>query len=257
VSLWYSIEIMSRWKKEEIEITDRAKYSREWAETAGGIAYKEKHKEYAKEWRKRNPEKKKAIQQRSLYNARLKVLKYYSNKEAPECKCCQEKTFGFLQIDHIEGDGAEHRRQIGKKSPLGGNGFIYWLIKNDYPTGFQVLCANCNYSKRTNKYCIHEIKKGVDMYSNPITEKPVGFPELTRRRRGEAEQEARALGVNKSTLRMKRWREKNPLPKKEKVISTHCKNGHAYADGNLYEWKGHRQCRQCKRDYKSRIKVGE
>lgn len=33
---------------------------------------------------------------------------------------------------------------------------------------------------------------------------------------------------------------------------THCPQGHPYAGDNLYVWRGHRRCRQCIRDCKTR-----
>lgn len=57
------------------------------------------------------------------------------------CSCCGETNPGFLSLDHIDGGGNEHRRAIGRKS---GVGFQYWLKKNGFPPGFQVLCYNCN-----------------------------------------------------------------------------------------------------------------
>jgi hypothetical protein len=49
-------------------------------------------------------------------------------------------------MDHVENDGAAHRRQIGD----GSDALILWLKKNGFPAGFQVLCANCNHGKRVN-----------------------------------------------------------------------------------------------------------
>lgn len=66
------------------------------------------------------------------------------------CKCCGETEKLFLQIDHVNNDGAKHRREVfGKKSGSGQN--IYrWLRDNNFPEGFQVLCANCNLGKHRN-----------------------------------------------------------------------------------------------------------
>lgn len=56
------------------------------------------------------------------------------------CIQCGEERKECLTIDHINNDGAEHRKKDGRK--------IYkWLADNDYPLGFQVLCYNCNISK--------------------------------------------------------------------------------------------------------------
>ncbi len=265
---------MGKWKIDDELVSNQTLYMREWSETKNGKAYKERHKDYAKQWRLDNRDKAKAIQKRSMYEARMEVLQHYSGLETPECKCCKEQMFEFLQIDHIEGNGAGHRRSIGMaqgdlnqvakqkergKISLGGNGFIYWLKKNNFPEGFQVLCANCNLGKRTNKYCPHEIQNGMDMYGNTIAVQKEEFPELTRRRRGEAQKEADELGVNVSTLRMRRWTEKqrllNPKPEKIKLEPTACGKGHVFPE-NLYQREGdnRRYCKQCKRDSKARRK---
>jgi len=70
------------------------------------------------------------------------------------CKCCGETEPRFLQIDHVNNDGAKHRRQMGG----GGNHLYLWLKRNKYPEGFQVLCANCNYAKRFGP-CPHQVAK--------------------------------------------------------------------------------------------------
>ena len=59
------------------------------------------------------------------------------------CVCCGETIREFLTIDHINNDGAKHRKEIN--TPL-----YTWLRKNNYPEGFQVLCWNCNSGKRIN-----------------------------------------------------------------------------------------------------------
>lgn len=66
----------------------------------------------------------------------------------PRCNCCGETTVQFLTIDHINGGGNAHRKEIGKG---GGGGAMYcWLKRNNYPSGFQVLCFNCNIGRHIN-----------------------------------------------------------------------------------------------------------
>lgn len=51
-------------------------------------------------------------------------------------------TIDALSIDHIDGGGAKHRKGLTTSN-------IYrWLIKNNFPTGFQVLCMNCQFIKK-------------------------------------------------------------------------------------------------------------
>ena len=69
-----------------------------------------------------------------------KCLEYYG----AVCACCGESNPGFLTIDHIGNNGAIHRKQIKYQS-------IYnWLVTNNFPDGFQVLCWNCNSGKYYN-----------------------------------------------------------------------------------------------------------
>jgi len=58
------------------------------------------------------------------------------------CIVCGESHPAFLSIDHMNSDGAEHRRITGN-----GRRFYQWLRKNDFPPNFQVLCSNCNWRK--------------------------------------------------------------------------------------------------------------
>jgi len=100
----------------------------------------------------------------SCYRNRLKVLSHYSGGSV-KCACCGECHIEFLVIDHINGGGHRHRREIGaKSSPM----FYNWLKKNNYPDGFQVLCHNCNSSKGFYGYCPHNNSKNVVQNSKNI-----------------------------------------------------------------------------------------
>lgn len=71
------------------------------------------------------------------------------------CKCCGETRVVFLVLDHIHGGGYRHRQQVGS-----GVRLYYWLKRNNYPYGFQVLCQNCNVGKWRNKgICPHEVER--------------------------------------------------------------------------------------------------
>lgn len=104
---------------------------------------------YMKEYRAKRGEELLALKRRYWVNLRLKVLSHYS-KGTLHCACCQEFTYEFLSIDHINGGGNQHRKKLGSK-------YIYsWLIQNNYPTGYQVLCHNCNMAKAFYKQCPHQ-----------------------------------------------------------------------------------------------------
>jgi len=61
------------------------------------------------------------------------------------CAICGTTINIFLTIDHINNNGATHRKQKAGKN--GGHNIYAWLRKNNYPEGFQTLCFNCNCAK--------------------------------------------------------------------------------------------------------------
>jgi hypothetical protein len=94
----------------------------------------------------RNASKMNARKQRC--RMKLETLKHYS----PDVKCvrCGFSDIRALSIDHVNGDGAKHRKEVFGNGRIGtGFRFYYWLKNNCYPTGFQVLCMNCQFIKRT------------------------------------------------------------------------------------------------------------
>lgn len=99
--------------------------------------------------REANPEHFRSYRLRKARELRAEVLRRYGG-DPPTCACCGEHRDEFLTVDHVDGDGAEHRREIGQ-------GQLYpWLKRNDWPEGFRVLCANCNWSRGVRGYCPHE-----------------------------------------------------------------------------------------------------
>lgn len=92
-------------------------------------------------------------QMRYRQSLRQLVLNHYGYR----CVCCGENELIFLTIDHINNDGAEHRKQLCKNSNVGSVGLYRWLKKNNFPDGFQILCYNCNIGKyRNGGVCPHE-----------------------------------------------------------------------------------------------------
>lgn len=93
-------------------------------------------------------EKYRKRQKQFLLTRRISVLSFYSGG-TPMCACCGEKNYEFLAIDHINNDGSKHRKQIG------GN-INAWIVANNFPDIFQVLCHNCNFAKGVYKICPHK-----------------------------------------------------------------------------------------------------
>lgn len=59
-----------------------------------------------------------------------------------QCLHCGFSDPRALHIDHVNGDGAEERRQTGNAAAA-----LYKLVKAD-PSRYQLLCANCNERKK-------------------------------------------------------------------------------------------------------------
>lgn len=96
------------------------------------------------------------------YRDKKKVISHYSNG-TNKCEICGESIFFFLAIDHINNDGAEQRQKL--KDQYSKNvRFYQYLINNDYPPGFRVLCHNCNSSLYfRNKHQIINQKKDEEL----------------------------------------------------------------------------------------------
>jgi hypothetical protein len=78
---------------------------------------------------------------------RDRVFKAYGNA----CVCCGESTPEFLVIDHVNRDGAKHRKEVL------GAALFKWIIANDFPPSLRILCANCNTGREKNGgVCPHE-----------------------------------------------------------------------------------------------------
>ena len=66
----------------------------------------------------------------------------------PLCVCCGETERSFLDIDHVNGGGNKHRKTVPDP-----NAFYKYVAS--HPSEFQVLCCNCNHSKRRLGACAH------------------------------------------------------------------------------------------------------
>lgn len=105
-----------------------------------------------KVWREKNPLKLAAYSWRTRTKLKREVFNAYGG---PRCVCCRIATVEFLTIDHIEGGGLAHRRQLRRD----GYSLYGWLRQNQYPKGYRVLCMNCNFARGHFGYCPHEERR--------------------------------------------------------------------------------------------------
>lgn len=120
--------------------------------------HREKVIEQVCENQKRNRPQRREYEKERYDKIKLEAINHYGGK----CACCGETQIAFLQIDHINNDGAEHRREIEKASH-GRVPMTLWLKRNNYPDGFQVLCANCNVAKQIAGTCPHKLAEAAEM----------------------------------------------------------------------------------------------
>lgn len=85
-----------------------------------------------------HPERVRAITRRANAKIKTEVFNHYG----VICKCCGESYLPSLTIDHINGGGNKHRREL--KINRGGTSFYRWLRAQGFPVGFRTLCYNCN-----------------------------------------------------------------------------------------------------------------
>ena len=110
---------------------------------------KDRINEKGREWANNNREKARESTKRSNRERRKEALRIYGG----QCVCCGEETFEFLQFDHINNDGAAHRK---KHKINTGKDSIRWLRDNGWPKDIiQILCANCNAAKGFYGQCPH------------------------------------------------------------------------------------------------------
>lgn len=95
----------------------------------GPVAYKE--------WRQPSV-------QRAVAKLRNEVFEAYGNS----CACCDETITKFLTIDHINNDGCKDKKPNGERY----KGPSLWrkLRRAGFPSGYQVLCWNCNCGRALN-----------------------------------------------------------------------------------------------------------
>jgi hypothetical protein len=108
---------------------------------------KECHKKENIEYRHRSDvvyEKEFAAKQ----SLKQEVFSNYCDGEI-KCRRCGFKDIRALTLDHINGDGSAHRRELNIRS---GTQFYRWVRDNECPEGLQVLCMNCQWIKRYENF---------------------------------------------------------------------------------------------------------
>ncbi len=119
-------------------------------------AHREELSARQRDYNAAHSEARKQYNKESRQKMKLEVLQHYSNLDIPCCACCGESIIEFLCIDHLNGNGNVHRKEIGSSH---GRNMYRWLKQNNFPPGFQVLCWNCNTAKGLYGQCPHQREK--------------------------------------------------------------------------------------------------
>jgi len=85
-----------------------------------------------------------ARNQKKYLQCRINIINHYSNGK----NCCSRCGIGdirVLDIDHINNNGSEQRKELKQLN------LIWWITKNNFPYGYQILCRNCNWIKEMER----------------------------------------------------------------------------------------------------------
>ena len=119
-----------------------------WRNTERASAYRKEHyKLHREEYKKRSKQR---YYEKDRGRYRNLVFTHYGTS----CACCGESTNEFLCMDHVE-----KRAKMNHDKTFTGFKLYRWLVKNNYPPGFQTLCMNCNSAKGFFGACPHEKQK--------------------------------------------------------------------------------------------------
>jgi hypothetical protein len=93
-------------------------------------------------YRQNNKNKINKYHKQLRFDLKIKAFDAYGGRR---CSWCGETDIIVLTIDHINNNGSRHLDKGGYR--IQGSRIYTWLKVNHYPSGFQILCINCNFAK--------------------------------------------------------------------------------------------------------------
>ena len=89
------------------------------------------------------------------FRLKLEIILHYSPNGICQCASqdcwhvgpCHVSDPRVLTVDHIQGKGNQHRKEIGGYRQYSGSHIYFWIQRNNFPPLFQILCINCNFVK--------------------------------------------------------------------------------------------------------------
>lgn len=133
---------------------------------------------YNKQWRDNNPDWKNYRREHRKENViSIRAMDTRRNEKAKRefitayrgiCICCGENNQAFLSLDHKDGLGKEHRKELTGNKRGGSSSRMYSILKKlGWPKdNYQLLCFNCNIAKHhNNNICPHEAEREKILYA--------------------------------------------------------------------------------------------
>ena len=114
------------------------------------LDYLVQRRKWGAEWIKEHKEQYNSSKWAYRDKLKIEVLTHYSIDGKIECAICGFDNIYALCIDHINNDGATHRKKL-KSGNRGGFNLYEKLRQQNYPAGLQILCANCNMIKEIQR----------------------------------------------------------------------------------------------------------
>lgn len=109
-------------------------------------AYDRERYHRTRKFQERNKEQVRIATRAYMIRLRNTVIDGYGGS----CSCCKEDTPEFLAVDHVNNNGAEERKSTPHSTMLRK------IIKDNFPSTYQLLCHNCNSAKGFYGACPHQ-----------------------------------------------------------------------------------------------------
>lgn len=138
---------------------------------------REYHRDYNQRWNEKNPERRREISQahdrrregttaRHAQRAEVRTRRHIRQRVAVieryggQCAFCGTTQYEHLTIDHVNGDGGEHRAAMATQY----RGITDYLYRTEFrPDLYRVLCWNCHmamtrYGVRPDGESLHDME---------------------------------------------------------------------------------------------------
>lgn len=113
----------------------------------------EKRRKLNRDWIAANREAYNEAKTRYRLKLKIAALEHYSGGK-PSCRYCgYAENIDALCLDHIDNNGADHRKELGcsSRSRVSGTTIYERLKAKGWMPGLQVLCFNCNTIKELER----------------------------------------------------------------------------------------------------------